>query len=96
MPEGKKLFKFYLDQHENNHNTRSQFFYRVNRFKFFSSIRKPLTFFAPWYTTHGWLSKGVVAYLIYYYLIKKTPEVKHWNREGYNYEEEVKTPKLTY
>ena len=95
MSEGKSLFKFVLDTHENNHNTRRQFHYRINRFKFNSSIRKPLSFFAPWYSTHGWLWKGVVAYVAYYWLFKRTPEVKHWNREGYYYEEDVKTPKLS-
>jgi hypothetical protein len=92
MSEGHKLFKFYLDSYEKHHNTRPEFLYRINRNKFQTMIMKPVSWFAPWYSSQGWIMKGALLYFVYYWTFKKQPYTKHWNREGYVYEEEHKTP----
>jgi hypothetical protein len=94
--EGKKLFKYYLDQYEHKHNTRPEFFYRMHRSKFQTMVMRPVSFFAPWYSTSGYLFKGAVIYLVYYWVFKSQPHTKHWNREGYVYEITHKTPNAQF
>ena len=89
--QGRQLFKFHLDQYENKHNTRPEFLYRMNRSRFNTSIMRPVAL-APWYIGQGWIVKGAVAYFIYYWLFVRQPYTKHWNRQGYYYEEHHKTP----
>jgi hypothetical protein len=91
-PQSKKLFKFYLDQYEQKHNTRPEFLYRMNRNRFNTAIMRPISWYAPWYNGQGWIAKGAVVYFLFYWLIKKQPYTKHWNREGYFYEKQHKTP----
>ncbi len=90
--ENKKLFKFYLDKSEKHYNTRPEFLYRTNRAKYGTAIMRPLSFFAPFYSGQGWVLKGAVVYFAYYWLFKRQPYTKHWNREGYVYESHHKTP----
>ncbi len=92
MSEGNKLFKFHLDSYEKQHNTRPEFLYRIHRNKFQTMVMKPFSWFAPWYASQGWVMKGALVYFVYYWTIKKTPYTLHWNREGYFYEQEHKTP----
>src|SRR5690348_16656450 len=89
--EGRKLFKYYLEKHENHYNTRPQFIYRTHRFKFNTFLRRPLSFFSPWYSFNGWVFKGGLAYLAWYYLLQRKPHTPHWNRQGYHYETKHKT-----
>jgi len=94
MTEGKKLFKFHLDVNENYYNTRPEYLYRMNRFKYNTAIMKPLSFFAPAYNAQGWILKGALVYFAYYWMFKREPYTKHWNREGYIYESAHKTPTM--
>jgi hypothetical protein len=96
MSSNKQLFKYHLDLKEKAHNTRPQFIFRSHRLKFDTKVLKPISFFAPWYSTSGWFMKGAAVYFAYYWLFKKTPYTKHWNREGYEYEVTHKAPFYQY
>ncbi len=82
---GKKLFKYYLEEKEAYHNSRPQFDYRINRWKFNTYLRVPFSL-VPRNMFYGWVLKGSIAYFLYFLLIKRTPYVKHINRQGYEYE----------
>lgn len=88
-----KLFKHYLDIVEKRHNEKPLFLYRINRWRFNTLLRKPLTI-APYYIGHGWLTKGAFVYFVYYWTLKRNPELMHLNREGYYYEPQHKTTKI--
>jgi hypothetical protein len=88
--EEKKLFKYYLDKNKEYHANRPQFDYRINRWKFNTYLRVPAAI-VPWNLYSGWVMKGAYIYIAYYLLFKRSPLVKHWNREGYNYEKIHKT-----
>lgn len=90
-----KLFKFHLDAFEKKYNTRPEFLYRMHRTRYNTAVMKPMSFFAPFYNSQGWVLKGAVVYFLYYWLIKSKPHSKHWNRVGYVYEKDHKTPNLT-
>jgi len=95
MQEEKKLFKYYLREAKTAYEKRPDFFYRTNRWRLETIMRRPMTF-APWYFGNGWIMKGAMLYLAYYYLIKSTPYAKHWNRVGYEYETHHKTNKSAF
>jgi hypothetical protein len=88
--EEKKLFKYYLEKKKAYHASRPQFDYRVNRCKFNTHFRVPYSLI-PWNMYSGWVMKGAYIYIAYYYLLKRQPFIKHWNREGYEYEKQHKT-----
>lgn len=67
--ENKKLFKHYLTEYKNYNQERPQFLYRIERWRFNTILRRPFHI-APWYTFNGWLLKGCIAYLAYYFLLK--------------------------
>jgi hypothetical protein len=91
--EEKKLFKYYLDKNKEYHGSRPQFDYRINRWRFNTFVRRPMAL-VPWSIFSGWIMKGAYLYIAYYILFKSTPFVKHWNREGYEYEREHKAPPM--
>ena len=86
---GNKLFKHYLEDSQKYHANRPEFDYRLNRWKFNTYLRNPCAI-VPRNMFMGWSLRGSLVYLIYYYLIKQKPLVKHWNRQGYQYEKEHK------
>lgn len=92
MSSEKQLFKFHLDKLEKSHNTKPQFFYRINRHKLTTVLMRPISFFAPRYSFNGWLSKGAAFYIVFFVLFKREPFTKHWNRQGYQYERAIKSP----
>jgi hypothetical protein len=87
--EEKKLFKYYLDKNREYHANRPQFDYRINRWKFNSQFRRPFAII-PWHFFSGWVGKGACLYIAYFFLFKRQPFIKHWNRQGYEYEKEHK------
>ena len=91
----RKLFKFYLNEAKIKYEKTPDFFYRTNRWRMETNMRRPLGF-APWYTTNGWFFRGALLYLAYHYLIKDQPIRKNWNREGYEYETHHKTSRHAY
>jgi hypothetical protein len=91
----KKLFKFHLDVAKQNYEKTPDFFYRTNRWRMETNMRRPMGI-APWYFSNGWIFRGACIYLAYYYLIKRTPYRKSWNRVGYEYESHHKTSKGSY
>lgn len=79
-------FLKHLTELENTYNTRPQFIYRLNRFRYDTFLRIPHNIsLRPW--TGGWVLKGIMAYSVFYLLLRRTPTVPYLNREGYyNYD----------
>ncbi len=84
-----------LDAHEIHNNTKPQFPYRMNRWRYDTYLKRSLGF-NPRGIFSGWVLKGGIAYIVYYYVIRRQPHISHWNREGYFYESAHKAPKAVY
>jgi len=83
MSQEKVNFAKDLKHLETEYNTRSQFVFRMNRFKFNNGVRIPYSPVSIRTITGGWLLKGALAYTLFYYTCKRLPISPYLNREGY-------------